>query len=115
MLLDNDLENYNHKAVAIAGVSNGPYGGARMIESLIIVLRRLGMGVLKEDLFFPFVQNIFNNNVQGQKLIDEQKERIRKIYTDLIWMAKTLKWGRSNLSTFQSDKHQSLHHLSLNR
>src|SRR5258705_7085548 len=40
-VLDTNLKEYVHKAVGVCGVSAGPFGGARMIERLLPVLREL--------------------------------------------------------------------------
>lgn len=97
MLLDNDLKNYNHKPVVVAGVSSGMIGGARMIENLSVVLRELGMIVSHADVHFPKVQEMFDDKGKLLPEMSKQKERIQKSYKELVWLAKTLKWGRENL------------------
>jgi NAD(P)H-dependent FMN reductase len=42
-VLDTNLKEYIHKAVGVCGVSADPFGGERMIESLLPVLRKLGL------------------------------------------------------------------------
>src|SRR5207248_10204313 len=42
-VLDTNLKEYIHKAVGVCGVSDGPFGGERMIQSLVPVLRELGV------------------------------------------------------------------------
>jgi NAD(P)H-dependent FMN reductase len=42
-VLDSCLKEYIHKAVGIVGVSAGPWGGTRVVESLLPVLRELGL------------------------------------------------------------------------
>lgn len=42
-VLDTNLKEYIHKAVGICGVSAGGFGGARVIENLLPVLRELGL------------------------------------------------------------------------
>ena len=42
--LDTNLKEYIHKAVGVCGVSAGGFGGARMIQNLLPVLRELGLG-----------------------------------------------------------------------
>ncbi len=42
-LLDLLLPEYNHRAVGVIGVSSGPWGGVRVIENLLPVLRELGL------------------------------------------------------------------------
>lgn len=97
MLLDNDLGNYTHKPVSIAGVSSGQFGGARMIESLLSPLRELGMVVTSKDVYFPYIQDIFPEGEPNIQKIEKLKPSIKKAYEELIWMAKTLKWGRDTL------------------
>ncbi|MCA9386884.1 NAD(P)H-dependent oxidoreductase [Candidatus Dojkabacteria bacterium] len=94
-MLDSEYNNYNKKPVAIAGVSDGPWGGVRAIEQVATVVKTLGLVVLKKDLHFPDVDKLFND--RGELLDNEFRERTKKIYKELIWMAKTLKWGRENL------------------
>lgn len=98
MLLDNDLGNYTHKPVNLAGVSSGQFGGARMIENILNPLRQMGFIVTFSDIYFSYVQKLFPDNAESSREdIEKQKTRIRKAYKELIWMAKTLKWGRQNL------------------
>src|ERR1700683_1837847 len=61
-MLDSELGNYNHKPVAFAGCSNGNWGGTRAIESLVPAVRETGLVVMSWDVYFPFVQNIFEDN-----------------------------------------------------
>src|SRR2546423_4273127 len=51
-VLDTNLKEYIHKAVGVCGVSAGPFGGARMIESLVPVLRELGLVTIFSDVYF---------------------------------------------------------------
>src|SRR5713226_5597804 len=50
--LDMNLKEYIHKAVGICGVSAGPFGGARVIEHLLPVMRELGLVTIFEDVNF---------------------------------------------------------------
>lgn len=94
-LLDSALKEYIHKPAVIAGVSDGPWGGIRVIENLTPVLRELGMVVSFKDLRFPNVDQLFDEN---GKITDEKFEkRVKESYTELLWLAETLKWGRKNL------------------
>ncbi|MFQ5493192.1 MAG: NADPH-dependent FMN reductase [Candidatus Dojkabacteria bacterium] len=92
---ENDFSHYQNKPVAFAGVSNGPWGGVRMIESLLSAVRTMGMYALDRDVQFPMVQEKFNEN--GKLLDEKMTGRIEKVYERLIWKAKALKWGRENL------------------
>ncbi len=93
-LLDSELRNYNHKPVAFAGVSSGPWGGVRAIEALTLTTREMGLVAIAEDLHFPFDEKLFVNG----KLVDDQKEkyqtRITKMYAELLWFARILKPAR---------------------
>jgi NAD(P)H-dependent FMN reductase len=94
-MLDSELKNYIHKPVAFAGVSDGIFGGVRAIEALVNTVREMGLIATFSDVYFPEVQNTFDKN---GKLLDEAYiKRIERGYTELIWMAKSLKWGRENL------------------
>lgn len=92
MLLDNDLGNYTHKPVAIAGVSAGSFGGARMIENLLPVTRELGMVAISSDLHFTNVHSLFDDSDK----VEKQKARAKKVYEELIWMANALKFARNS-------------------
>jgi NAD(P)H-dependent FMN reductase len=93
-LLDSELGNYNRKAVAIAGVSNGNWGGVRAVESLVPALRQMGLVSISTDLYFPRIQDIFDES--GILLNERYLESVPKIYDELIWMIKSLKYGREN-------------------
>src|SRR5437879_1552879 len=70
--LDMNLKEYVHKAVGICGVSAGAFGGARVIEQLLPVVRELGLVTIFEDVNFGKVQTIFDE--QG-KLLDQNYVR----------------------------------------
>src|SRR5688572_12264988 len=53
-VLDLLLKEYIHKSVALVGVSAGPWGGTRVIESMVPMVRELGLAVTFTDLNFPF-------------------------------------------------------------
>ena len=94
-VLDLLLKEYIHKAVAFVGVSAGPWGGTRVIEAMVPMVRELGLAVTFGDLNFPKVQKIFDG--EG-KLLDLAFEKRAKDFLDeLIWMGRTLRWGRENL------------------
>jgi NAD(P)H-dependent FMN reductase len=95
-VLDSCLKEYIHKAVGICGVSAGPFGGTRVIQNLIPVMRELGLVTIFWDVNFSNVQTIFD---ESGKLLDEAYiRRVDKFLKELIWMAKVLKHGRENLS-----------------
>ena len=94
-VLDLLLKEYIHKSVAFVGVSAGPWGGTRVIEAMVPMVRELGLSVTFADLNFPFIQKKFD---QEGKLLDEAYEqRVKDFLDELVWMSRTLKWGRENL------------------
>src|SRR4051812_27718218 len=58
--LDMNLKEYIHKAVGICGVSAGGFGGARVIETLLPVMRELGLVTIFEDVNFGKVGTLFD-------------------------------------------------------
>lgn len=94
-VLDSCLEEYIHKAVGIVGVSAGVFGGTRGIQGLLPVMRELGLVNIFWDVNFSSVQNVFD---QSGRLKDSSfLPRIDKFLKELIWMAKTLRYGRENI------------------
>lgn len=95
--LDSNLKEYIHKAVGVCGVSAGGFGGVRVIENLLPVLRELGLVTIFWDGNFSSAQELFDE--QG-KLVDEAAhvKRMDKFLGELIWMSKTLRHGRENIS-----------------
>jgi NAD(P)H-dependent FMN reductase len=94
-VLDSCLKEYIHKAVGIVGVSAGPFGGTRGIQDLLPVMRELGLVTIFWDVNFSNVQNTFD---ASGKLIDQRfVPRIHKFLDELVWMAKTLRYGRDHI------------------
>ena len=96
-VLDLLLKEYIHKAVAIVGVSAGPWGGTRVIESMVPMVRELGLTVTFSDLNFPSVRSKFD--ADGNLLDEAYENRVRGFLDELVWMAGSLRWGRQNLSS----------------
>ena len=97
-MLDSELATYNHKPVALAGVSNGNWGGVRAVESLVPAIRETGLVVLSWDVFFPRVQDIFDESgTIKPEYVERYEVNLQKLYDELIWMAKLLKAGRKQL------------------
>jgi NAD(P)H-dependent FMN reductase len=94
-MLDSELKAYNHKPVAFAGVSAGPWGGIRAIQSIVPMVRELGMVATAVDVQFPNVTKLFTE--EGTLMDEAYKRRSRRTFDELIWMATVLKWGRENL------------------
>ena len=96
-VLDSNLKEYIHKAVGVCGVSAGGFGGTRVIENLLPVLRELGLVTIFWDGNFSGAQKLFDSD---GKIIDEPThvKRIDKFLGELIWMSKVLRYGRGNVS-----------------
>jgi NAD(P)H-dependent FMN reductase len=94
-VLDLLLKEYIHKSVAFVGVSAGPWGGTRVIESMVPMVRELGLTATFADLNFPVVQNKFDED--GVLLDKAYEQRVNGFLEELVWMSRVLKWGRENL------------------
>ena len=101
-VLDLLLKEYIHKAVALVGVSAGPWGGTRVIEAMVPMVRELGLAVTFTDLNFPSIQKTFDE--QGRLLDQAYQRRVTDFLDELAWMSQVLKWGRENLP---SNHHKS--------
>jgi NAD(P)H-dependent FMN reductase len=93
--LDTNLKEYIHKAVGVCGVSAGPWGGTRMIQNLLPVLRELGLVTIFWDMNFSSVGKVFDKS--GALLDESYVKRADKFLNELIWMAKVLRHGRENV------------------
>ncbi|HYH85125.1 MAG TPA: NADPH-dependent FMN reductase [Pyrinomonadaceae bacterium] len=93
--LDTNLKEYIHKAVGICGVSAGPFGGTRVIENLLPVMRELGLVTIFWDGNFSSVQKVFDDS--GTLLDAAYVRRLDKFFKELIWMAKVLRHGRESV------------------
>lgn len=96
-VLDSNLKEYIHKAVGICGVSAGGFGGTRVIEALLPVMRELGLVTIFWDGNFSGAQKLFDTD---GKILDEatHAKRIDKFLGELIWMSKVLRYGRENVA-----------------
>ena len=95
-VLDSNLKEYIHKAVGVCGVSAGGFGGVRVIENLLPVMRELGLVTIFWDGNFSSVQKLFD--ADGNLLEQSYVKRIDKFLGELIWMSKVLRYGRENIS-----------------
>jgi NAD(P)H-dependent FMN reductase len=95
-VLDSCLKEYIHKAVGIAGVSAGVFGGARGIQDLLPVLRELGLVTIFWDVNFANVHKLFSPD--GTLRDASMIPRIDQFLKELIWMAKTLRHGREHIT-----------------
>src|SRR5436309_15120206 len=95
-VLDTNLKEYVHKAVGVCGVSAGPFGGARMIQSLVPVLRELGLITIFWDVYFSTAGKLFDP-ATGEMKDPAYSGRVDKFLSELVWMARALRHARENL------------------
>jgi NAD(P)H-dependent FMN reductase len=93
--LDTNLKEYIHKAVGVCGVSAGVFGGARMIQNLLPVLRELGLVTIFWDGNFSGAHKLFDES--GAILDTAYVRRIDQFLKELIWMSKVLRYGRESV------------------
>ena len=96
-VLDSCLKEYIHKAVGIVGVSAGPWGGTRVIQNMLPVMRELGLVTIFWDGNFSNVQKAFDA-ATGALLEPAYTRRLEKFLKELVWMAKVLRYGRENVA-----------------
>ena len=94
--LDTNLKEYIHKAVGICGVSAGPFGGTRVIENLLPVMRELGLVTIFWDVNFSSVRDQFDE--AGRLREQAYVRRFDKFLRELVWMAKVLRHGRRHVA-----------------
>jgi NAD(P)H-dependent FMN reductase len=95
-ILDVLLKEYIHKTVGLVGVSAGPWGGTRVIEAMVPMVRELGLSVTFTDLNFAQVHNQFDEHGKIKDATTYEK-RAKEFLDELAWMSAALRWGRKNL------------------
>jgi NAD(P)H-dependent FMN reductase len=95
-VLDTNLKEYIHKAVGICGVSAGGFGGTRVVEALLPVLRELGLVTIFWDGNFSAAHTLFD--ASGALLDPSYTQRTDKFLKELVWMAKVLRLGREHVA-----------------
>jgi len=95
-VLDSCLKEYIHKAAGIVAVSAGPFGGTRVIETSLPILRELGLVTIFWDVNVGSVAKFFDDS--GNLLDPAFVRRTDKFLGELIWMARTLRYGRENIA-----------------
>lgn len=91
-MLDSELALYNHKPVAFAGVSNGNWGGVRGVEALLTATRETGLVALSWDVYFPRVQDIFDDQgVMHDEFRERYERNLSKLFDELLLFARLFK------------------------
>lgn len=93
-VMDTLYKEYFDKPVSLVGVSEGPWGGVRVIEALLPFVRALHLLALNNDLQFPNAPDLFD---QAGNLIDPApyEKRLEKFTNELVRMAFVLRAARS--------------------
>lgn len=95
-MLDSEYVNYYQKPVALAGVSSGPWGGVRVCEALLPVCHRLGMVNIRPELYFPKIQDLFDDSgAMRSEHVARYEKDLTVLYDELIMFARLLKVGRN--------------------
>src|SRR4051794_11968994 len=101
-MLDSELAPYNHKPVAFAGASDGNWGGVRAVESLLTAVRETGLVALSWDVYFPYVQNIFDEQGAIKEEYRQRYERsLGKLFAELLSFARLFKQMRAEVNIKQ--------------
>jgi NAD(P)H-dependent FMN reductase len=94
--LDSCLSEYIHKAVGLVGVSAGPFAGIRVVQSLLPVMRELGLVTIFWDINIGQVAKVFAEN--GRLLDQAFIGRADRFIRELLWMSKVLQYGREHVT-----------------
>jgi hypothetical protein len=91
-VLDTNLKEYIQKPVGVCGVSAGPFSGARMIQSVLPVLREPGLVTILGR--FSAMQESCSI-LRLAKLTDSAcAHRREKFLNELVWMPSALRYAR---------------------
>ncbi len=94
--LDSNLKEYIHKPVGLCGVSAGGFGGTRVVESLLPVMRELGLVSIFWDINVSSVGKVFD--ADGGLLDEALPRRLKKFLDELGWMGRVLRAGRDEVA-----------------
>lgn len=95
-VLDTCLAEYIHKPAGIVGVSAGPFGGSRAVQSLLPALREVGLVATFTDVNFGRVYDVFDE-ASGALREPAFVRRSADFLDELLWMAKALRHGREQI------------------
>lgn len=96
LLLDRYYAEYEKKPFGICGVSNGPWGGVRMIESLRQVIVALKGVNCSRTVMFPKAGNLFENNeIETTENQERYRSAVNGLIDELLAFSEALKTLRS--------------------
>lgn len=96
ILLDKEYKAYARKPFGLVGVSNGMFGGARMIEAMKPLIVNFNAVCVNKAVSFFKVPELFDES--GKFLGDEQmyQKNIDGMMNEVLWYAKNLKEPRES-------------------
>ena len=88
MVFDQALHEYTHKPVILSGVSNGDFGGVRVVENFLPVVTKVGM-VMTKALYYPRAPELFDENgdIRDKEI---HEKRVKEALEQLISYAHAL-------------------------
>jgi len=92
--LDWGYLEFEKKPFGLVGVSNGPTGGARMIENLRPIMENFGAMSIRETIMIGPVANYFDDG--GKMINSELDKKIDGLLKSLVWWAEALRKARVN-------------------
>jgi len=93
LMLDTAFKEYNKKPAGIVGVSNGPIGGARMLEQLRTVLVTMKIVPITAAVYVKNVDELLDEAGNFVKENDVEKNT-KSMLDELIWYTEVLKNAR---------------------
>lgn len=93
LLLDSLFDDYRRKPIGIVGVSNGPWGGQRMLQQMRQVIHGVGAVPLRVSVPTPFADKLFD--AHGAVTDEKYKDRLTPLFEELLWFARALKAARN--------------------
>ncbi len=87
MFLDGAYKEYRGKPFGIIGVSNGPIGGARMVEHLKPVLSAFQGNIINAGAYFANVPTLLDeqNKIKDQ---DFWEGRLKTIFDEIVYFSR---------------------------
>lgn len=94
MLLDKEYKAYSRKPFGLVGLSNGAFGGARMLEAMKPLIVNFNAICVNKAVSFFKVPELFDKD--GKFLGDEEmyQKNIDGMMSEVLWYAKHLKEPR---------------------
>ncbi|MBI2473705.1 NAD(P)H-dependent oxidoreductase [Candidatus Uhrbacteria bacterium] len=92
LMIDQIYKEYTNKALAVCGVSSGWTGGVRAVKLLVSVAHTLKMYPIRNALYFPNVEMLFNED--GSIKDPSYEKMTQTMFDDLVWLASALKYKR---------------------